>query len=402
MKIALITLHTPTATNFRGASALPYHLAKFRDKSIEMEVWTFNNNECSQEQICRSEHELGVKIHLIPLTKRLRLLKTALLRLVLSYPFQYYIKLPDTTVTDVKNWLGASSVNNGVWFYGEELAHHITKFDGYKRVVTTPDCEAMYYYRMLAEQGVPLSYKNLIRYNLMYHRYAKMASEFPKGDNIKYHLVGKEDACFLKKLNQGIDARFIRHPHYDVDANISLDKNGCSSRKIRLLIAGRYDVYMSKAVDEAIIGMISIKDEIRDNFHITFLGKDWDKSANDLIDAGFSVEKKGYVEDYVAEVSSHDIQLTPISVGTGTKGKVLDAFANGLMVMGTLRALENVAVESGVSCVQYESAEDLADWLVKLAYNPTKVAEIAKAGNEAVMKLHGREVIAKVFFGLFV
>jgi hypothetical protein len=44
----------------------------------------------------------------------------------------------------------------------------------------------------------------------------------------------------------------------------------------------------------------------------------------------------GFVDVYLDEIIKYDIQLTTISVGTGTKGKVLDALANGLMVMGLL------------------------------------------------------------------
>lgn len=406
MRIAQISLFTPTATNIKGASALPYHLMKVRDEDVELDVWTFNLNECSAEQIAKSEEELDIKIHVVPVSRKQKWLSPAIVRLFLPYPFQYYLNIPKQIIADVKLYLG-NDTNNGVWIYGEDLARHITKFLEYKCVVTTPDCEAMYYYRMFAEKGVPTSWKSLIRYGLMYHRYAKMESEFPKGMNVKYHLVGKEDTQFLKNINNGIDARFIRHPHYDIVNSQLLkekvDSDIDRSRKLRLLIAGRYDIYMRDAVDETISVMRTVADRIRDKYHITFLGKSWEVCVQQLSNAGFSVEKKEYVEDYVAEVSSHDIQLTPIFVGTGTKGKVLDAFANGLMVMGTLRALENIAVESGISCVQYNTSEELESWLLALADGDGKqrVKAIAKVGHEAVLKEHGREMVAKEFFRLF-
>lgn len=399
MKIALISYFTPTATNFRGASALPYHIIKYRGKSIDLEVWTFNRNNCSTAQILNSERLLDIKIHLIPKPLKICFLKTAIIRLFLPYPFLYYLSIPILSISEIKSFLGENKTN-GVWIYGEEIARHITDFSNYQCVVTPPDCEAMYYYRMFAEKGVPTSWTKLIRYGLMFHRYAKMASEFPKADNIKYHLVGKEDTYFLKHLNEGIDATFIRHPHYDIAVQSST-KTDIETRPIRLLIAGRYDIYMQNAVDEAVSGILSIADKINNKYHITFLGKNWGKCAKLLLESGFSVESKGYVENYVVEVSSHDIQLTPISVGTGTKGKVLDAFANGVMVIGTLRALENIVVENGISCVLYETPEELANWLLKLADNPTKVTEIAKAGYESILMHHGREKIAKDFFTLF-
>ena len=47
-----------------------------------------------------------------------------------------------------------------------------------------------------------------------------------------------------------------------------------------------------------------------------------------------------FAPDYIEEICKHDIQVTPICIGTGTKGKVLDAIANGLLVIGSWYALE--------------------------------------------------------------
>ena len=97
----------------------------------------------------------------------------------------------------------------------------------------------------------------------------------------------------------------------------------------------------------------------------------------------------------------HDIQLTPIAIGTGTKGKVLDAIANGLLVIGTWYALENVAVEDGVSCICCDEAERLPQILEDIAAEPARYERMALAGREAVLREHGREKVAKEFFGLF-
>lgn len=80
MKIALITLHTPTATNHRGASALPYHIIKYRNIDIETEIWTYNINECSAELITQTEETLNVKIHLVPKNQMMGILESRLLR----------------------------------------------------------------------------------------------------------------------------------------------------------------------------------------------------------------------------------------------------------------------------------------------------------------------------------
>lgn len=397
MRIALITLHTPTPTNCRGASALPFHLLAFRPNDVEVEVWSFNLNGCTSEQIATSESRLGLKIHLVSKPDWFPLLNPALIRLFLPRPQLSYLSLPTESFAAIKAYLDGGE--SAVWMYGEDIAHLARRFAGLRTVITTPDCEAMYYHRVLAMKAVPTSMRSMMRYALMYHRYAVMASRYPAGNNIKYHLVGWEDALFLKKLNPAADVRFIRHPHYDL-SDIS-HSGPTMDERIKILIAGRYDFSMMQAADDAFEAMKTMSQNVKDRYWVTFLGNGWERSALELQQSGFAVEIKGFVEDYAEEVASHHVQLTPVAVGTGTKGKVLDAFANGLMVIGTPLALENIAVENGKECVEYRMGGDLVHWLSRLADDPSIIHAMSKAGREAVLREHGRVKVAGEFFKLF-
>ncbi len=399
-RIALITLHTPTETNLRGASALPYHLLAFRPKDIKVEIWSFNLNNCAEELIRKSESELGVKIHIIPRPKSQKILRLAPVRLLLPKPMLAYLTLPVNIVEEIKGYLGKDNEgDSNLWIYGEDISHLANEFQGLLTVVTTPDCEAMYYHRVLSMKGIPLSKKALMRYGLMYHRYAKTAAKYPTGENITYHLVGKEDSQFLKRLNPKAKVKFLNHPHYSL---LDLPPSDIQEReKIRLLIAGAYNFTMAQAADEAFEAMTTLLQSVKDRYLVTFLGKGWDKSADLLRKSGFEVEQKGYVEDYAAEVASHHIQLTPVCVGTGTKGKVLDAFANGLMVIGTPLALENIQAERGSECIEYSTGEELTEALTQLSENPNRISQIARAGKEAILTNHSRSKVAEKFFNLF-
>ena len=44
MKIAAITILTPYRENYKGTSALPYHLMVHRPDDVEIEIYSFNNN----------------------------------------------------------------------------------------------------------------------------------------------------------------------------------------------------------------------------------------------------------------------------------------------------------------------------------------------------------------------
>lgn len=68
MKVALISLSTPTVYNQGAASALPYHLLKYRAENIEVEIWSFNINHIKLADIPQIETELNVKVHLFKIT----------------------------------------------------------------------------------------------------------------------------------------------------------------------------------------------------------------------------------------------------------------------------------------------------------------------------------------------
>lgn len=224
-----------------------------------------------------------------------------------------------------------------------------------------------------------------------------MSEEFPIS-NVRYHLVGKEDCDFLRNINPNLEAFFINHPHYDYS-----DKKVIkfSKPKIKILVAGRYDFYMQDKCDEIFEEMVKEAGDLVQGFQITFLGKDWETWIEKLAKAGYKTNHIKYVPDYQQELIKHDIQLTPIGVGTGTKGKVLDAFANGLMVMGTRRALENIQVVNGESCILYEYADEAIAVLKNIINNSQRYEQMAEAGRKAVLMYHDRKTITEQFIRLF-
>lgn len=396
MKITLITTMTPASENIRGTSALPYHLMALRDKDIHIDVFTFNNNGLSDDKIKAVEKELKVTIKTVPLPKWFRLVfkfRLLFIRLFLKYPLHHYVKLPKRYVNEINN-----AKPDAIWVYGAEWSRVVNQFDGYKRVHTLPDSEALYYYRMLGQRFVTHSKGKLWRCAFMYPKFLALERNYSIDSSIHYHLVGEEDANFLKKMNSGIQAHFIRHPHYDIK-NVGKPLY-FAKPKIKLILAGQYNYYMQQTADEW-IPQLCKPSSLVDKFEITFLGKGWERHAESMKAAGWQVQHITFAPDYIEEISKHDIQLTPISIGTGTKGKVLDAIANGLLVIGTWYALENVAVKDGVSCICCDESERLPQILADIAADPVCYERMALAGREAVLREHGREKVAKEFFGLF-
>lgn len=401
MKVILVTFVTPASENIRGTSALPYHLIKGMRMGvlgdfIPVEIYTFNNNELTDEKISEVEKELEVTINKIPLPGWYRwIFKLHLLslRVLLKFPLINYISLPQRFVDEINEL-----TPDLIWVYGEELSRIVNQFPDHRRIHIGPDTESLYYHRMLGRRVVMKNVAEYCKSALMYRKYARMEQSFCTDDNYTYYAVGEEDVHYLCQLNPKVRAKFLRHPHYEV-----LTQSSCKFHepKVKVLIAGRYDLYMRQAADELFEEFKSQQyQELKSLYTYTFLGKGWEPHASSLRDAGYEVNHIRFAPNYIEEICKHDIQITPIAIGTGTKGKVLDALANGLLVIGTPYAMENIAVKHGDSCIEYQQPQEVIDVLREIPRNKERYEAIARAGQESVLKYHDRGVISKELFDL--
>ena len=435
MKVVFITPVTPYKENMGGPSGHPYHLMIERPEKIDIVIYSYNNNHLSDAVIREVEQELRVEIRLLnqPIwLKWILKLHLTFIRLLLKYPINYYIRLSSKQVAEIE------SLNPDlVWGYCQEFSGILKQFKSYRRLHTVPDCYTLHFYRRLGRRQTLSDVKEYWRVLTNYGKHYRMERDYDDSDNIFYHLVGEEDKNFLLEINPKLKAEFIRHPLYQgkEERGERREKRKFHQPKIKVLIAGRYDLYMKQSADELIEFICRYEDEtfhyendsycrgfLQEHYSITFLGKGWEKHVERMRQAGYEVEHITFAPDYIEEICKHDIQITPIAIGTGTKGKVLDALANGLLVIGTPYALENIAVEHGKSCIVYEKPQEVVDVLMdivngnlneKYEYekyekyennnnigNVEKYERIAEAGRQAVLKWHDRMLIAQQLFGL--
>lgn len=391
---------TPAAENIRGTSALPFHLLVHRPEDVNVDIYTFNFNSLSQEKIDESANRLRANIKILPYSPWLRrAIRSPFgmpVRLFLRYPIHYYLTVSTTDVATIN-----SAGYDAIWIYGEEMGRVSRQFAQYRRAHILPDCTSLFYHRMLAQRFVFGHTPTLLKCMLFYKKYVDMERQFDTADNISYFLVGKADAESLRDISPGIKAHFLHHPHYDVAANADRQHMADSdSRRIRLLVAGQNNYYMAQNATSMVDSLCS-RPDLAENYEITFLGHGWENHVIRLSSHGYSTRHITFAPDYIQEISRHDIQLTPISIGTGTKGKVLDAMANGLLVMGTPYAMENIEAVSGESCITYKTSAEMLNWLDRLAADRSIINSIAEAGRRAVLNSHSRTAIAKEFFGTF-
>lgn len=393
-RISLITLHTPTRENVRGASALPFHLIANRPGTISIKVYTFNLNKIPHDEIKKIEIQLDVKISLLPINFYCKILRSQYLgynRIFTKFPTLHFLDVSKSVIH------GILKDSDYLWIYGEDIAHLSEKFNRKMQcVVTTPDCEALYYNRVISSPSKIVGLYSLLRYSKAYSQYINIARNMPI-DNVCYHLVGKADKEFLCKVNPLIKAKFIRHPHYEgnITRLIKFHKP-----KIKLLISGRCDFYCIDGIMKA-IKAISQAEELRYMYAFTFQGKGWEKCIEILKNSLFDVESIGYVDSYKEELCRHDVLLSAITLGTGTKGKVLDAFINGLLVIGSRFSTENIKIENGKDFFLYENVNQLIDVLRYIANHIEECEKIAKSGRNSVLKYHNIKDISNRFYNLF-
>ena len=392
MKIALISIPTPTFNNRGAASALPYHLIKGAGKDARFEVWTYNSNHIPPSDVAETERALGVKIHILRqpwwMAWMFRL-HVAVLRMLLRYPYLRYLRLH----AKVRAAIRAFDPDK-LWIYGEEIAHFADFFPDVPAVATMPDCESLYYHRLLGKDFATRSLPQILRYALAFWQYRGMERDMRRY-KATFHFVGRQDAAFFKEVCPRAKAVFLPHPLYaHRDKVIRFHKP-----MIRLLFAGRYDFYCQHVSDRLLEAMMTA-DDLKNRYAVTFLGKGWETWAERLANAGWTCQHIAFAPDYIEELQRHDIQVNAIDVGTGTKGKVLDAISNGLLAMGTPLALENIAVTPNESCVLFEHPSEAIAALRDIPADVAKYEAMAEKGRSAVLKVHDAAECARVLFGL--
>jgi glycosyltransferase involved in cell wall biosynthesis len=420
MKVVLITPVTPYKENMGGPSGHPYHLMIERPEGIDIIIYSYNNNHLSDSVIREVEKELRVEVRLLQQPKwwlMILRLHLTFIRLFLKYPINYFIRLDKSDVEEIK-----SLKPDLIWGYCQEFSGILKQFKDYRRLHTVPDCYSLHFYRRLGRRQTLADVKEYWRVVTNYFKHYRMERDYDDSENIFYHLVGEEDKKFLLEINPKLNAHFIRHPLYkdNVNDNHNVNKRRFHQPKIKVLIAGRYDLYMKQEADLLVESLTSLTPnpspkgegnreregnsihpsggDLRGAYTFTFLGKGWEKHVERMRQAGFEVEHITFAPDYIEEISKHDIQITPIAIGTGTKGKVLDALANGLLVIGTPYAMENIAVKHGESCVEYEKPQEVIDILKEIPLNKERYEAMAREGQRQVLKWHDRSLIAKELF----
>ena len=177
MKVIFITPVTPYKENMGGPSGHPYALMIERDPSIEIEIYSFNNNHFNAAQIAEVEKDLNVKIHLLEKQKWIQwIIKFHLtfIRLFLQYPINYYTRIPQNIVHEI-----IEKKPDLIWVYSQEFSGIIKQFKGQKIIFTVPDCYSLHWYRRLGKRYTLFNIKEYLKVVVNFYKMYRMESNYP-------------------------------------------------------------------------------------------------------------------------------------------------------------------------------------------------------------------------------
>lgn len=390
MKIVFFSPLLPTPDNLNGASALMFHLLKYRDYHIELMIISTNANRANSELIDHVSKELNADIYIEPrsLTNKIRMYSKLndVLNIFRKNPVGYeaYYKLSHRCFTKIHVYSP-----DLIWLYPCTYLGVANQLRDYKLLVSGCDCDALHISRLLRDSYVfdnRTEKQELKKYRMRIDSIKSWNSR----PNSYIYLVGKTDEEYFKTIAPNANVKFFQHPHYNlIDKDISFRKD-----KMKVLVSGKFDVYTYSDSKEMVDALCASTNRlIRKSFDFVFLGKGWDKHIEKLQNAGFSVRHQGWVEDYVTFISDFDVQLFPISVGTGTKGKVLDALSTGILCVGSQYAFENIAVKPTESCLLYKNAAEIPSILEDVFLKKEHYENVAKNGRVNIRKYHNPSII---------
>lgn len=392
MKIVLFTALLPTPDNYGGASALMYHLMKNRENNIDLLIVSLNDNNVNKDSINQISKELKATIIATPRTFFDKVKMYSKLNRVLNcfrkarIDNAAYYKLPKSLIIKIDKFKP-----DLIWIYPCSFLGVVHQMKSYPILACGCDCEALHISRLLRDSYVidkKLFKEELYKYQTKFNNIIKW-NTIP---NAHIHLVGKTDEEYFKLIAPNAKVKFFQHPHYNLN-NKTIDFN---KNILKVIISGNFNLYTYSDTIKMIEAFCLCNSNVlRQNINFSFLGKNWEQHINKLNEYGYSAKKQGWVESYVEYIKDFDIQIFPISIGTGTKGKVLDALSTGLLCIGSQYAFENIAVKPNKSCVLYNKAEEIPALLENVFENKSYYENIAKHGKENVRYYHNPEYITK-------
>jgi glycosyltransferase involved in cell wall biosynthesis len=217
------------------------------------------------------------------------------------------------------------------------------------------------------------------------------ASEYRRFDGVV--VVSDEDAAALTSLDPRIRVEVIPN---GVDADRFAPEEGVSREPGRIVFTGVMDYAPNVAAAEFLARRVfPLVRSRRPEARLAIVGRDPTPEVRDLAAEG--VEVTGEVPDLRPWLARSRVYACPMVSGTGIKNKLLEAMASELACVATPLALQGLAAEPGVHLLVGETAEQLAEQIVRLLDEADEAEQLGRAAREYVLANHDWRTVAAAY-----
>ncbi len=383
----------PTRDNIGWPTALPWYLLSVAPADVDIHLFYFRHEEKHRERWMADQRLLRLAsiTELEPYCTRWEhWLGTSNTASRQGFPIQMdwfpvrrkTVKLIQACRPDV------------VWIYPHWLSRWAAELEAERIVVTGPDCAVLHCERSIQHGGV-LTTREIEKQHADLASY-KVLEQFLAGTGAAVHVVGQADADRFNELAGRPQATFTVHPHFSYVARSECRRDG---ERLRVIMSGDPSaVYIGDHGARIVASLVNDAATLGERIAFTLTGRNWDDLAVKLVDAGYSVRTEAWVEDYPATLAAHDVALCPYAVGVGTKGKVLQAMATGLLTIGSRLAFENVQGTAQRDFIQYNEPEEVAHMLCEIVADRSRSEGVAQSGASLVRDFHSPQWTGDAFW----
>ncbi|MBF2067328.1 MAG: glycosyltransferase [Calothrix sp. C42_A2020_038] len=397
MKVAVISAFPPTKDNIGAPTALPYQILNNILANLDIDLYYFPASDKYKEIVSKD-------------ISRLPLRSVCELQSPKNKFIQKYIRwknrkedLPPGVALFPPIREAIKKINlskpDAVWLYPHWLTNWVKYINCQNILVSGMDSAVLHNERVIkfgnwhTFEEISPEFK-LLRQNT---NLEKKLGTLP----VKVHMVGLEDVRkYASVSRQPHQAFYIPHPHYDyVPIQSKLTDN---LDKITILFSGGGNtVYVGDHLVRIINSLIEQAKSLSPHFKFLFIGSGYESFQLDLKNVGYTVEYVKWVDNYSEAISRALIQIFPIAVGTGTKGKVLQALATGILGIGSEFAFENINIKPGEDYILYTRPEDVASNLLNVKNNLLVYERMANSAAVKVRTNHSPEYTSRLFWQEF-
>jgi O-antigen biosynthesis protein len=110
----------------------------------------------------------------------------------------------------------------------------------------------------------------------------------------------------------------------------------------------------------------------------------------------FGPAGRGLVDDLASEYSTATVAIVPIQRGSGTRIKVLQAWAHMVPVVGTAKGLSGLTYEPGVHALVADEAVDFAHRVIQVVNSAALAKALGSAGRSRIQEQYADEIVRAV------